>query len=81
MTIGQLLLNNYLEGKIDAIEAIRTLSGIFDPDQAVGLLAIICAITRVEQGDLDRETFKSVYIKWDYRMILERTIESLQKPS
>lgn len=62
MTIAK-LLENYLEGKTDAIQVIRTLSGMFNPNHAVDLLTLICAITRVEQGDLDRETFKDVYIK------------------
>jgi hypothetical protein len=55
------LLNNYLAGKINAIETIRTLSGMFNPDHAIAILSIICNITRIEQGDLDKETFKELY--------------------
>jgi hypothetical protein len=55
------LLTNYIEQKTDAISVIRTLSGMFNPDYAVDILAIICAITRVEQGDMDRATFKAVF--------------------
>ena len=62
MTIKQ-LLEEYLEGKQSAIHVIRTLSGMFDPNHAVGILTLICAITRAEEGDLDKETFKEVYTK------------------
>jgi hypothetical protein len=55
------LLTKYLNGQTDAISVIRTLSGMFNPDYAIDILAIICAITRVEQGDMDKETFKSVF--------------------
>jgi hypothetical protein len=55
------LLLDYANGKNNAISVIRTLSGMFNPDHAVGLLSIVCAITRVEQGDLDRDLFKQLY--------------------
>lgn len=55
------VLLDYLNKKNDAISTIRELSGIFNPDYAVDILAIICSITRVEQGDMDRETFKKVF--------------------
>lgn len=55
------LLINYLDGKTDAIQTIRTLSGMFNPDHAVAILSLICSITRVEQGDLDKELFKELY--------------------
>ena len=42
---------------------IRGLSGIFNPDHAVSILTWICAITRLEEGDLDEDTFRSVYLK------------------
>lgn len=57
------LLDNYLDGKTDAISVIRTLSGMFNPDHAVSLLTLICAITRIEQGDLEKEDFKSIWMK------------------
>lgn len=55
------LLNNYVDQKTDAITVIRALSGMFNPDYAIDILTIICAITRVEQGDMGRETFKAVF--------------------
>jgi hypothetical protein len=55
----------YLNGKNDAIQLIRTLSGMFNPENAVLLLTLICAITRIEQEDLDKDTFWKVYMKQD----------------
>ena len=55
------LLAQYLNGQITSTEAIRNLSGIFNPDHAVDLLAIINQICRHEQGDLETSTFKSIY--------------------
>lgn len=57
------LLNDYLDGKIDAISTIRRLSGIFQPEYALTILTLICSITRVEQGDLDKELFRKLWIK------------------
>jgi len=54
------LLVSYLDGRNDAISVIRTMSGMFNPDNAVNILSVICMITRVEQGDLDKETFRKV---------------------
>jgi hypothetical protein len=62
MTLAQ-LLDDYVDGKQNAIHTIRTLSGMFDPQHAITLLTLICAITRVEEGDLDKETFKEIYAK------------------
>lgn len=62
MTLGQ-LVHDYADEKIDAIEAIRTLTGIINPDYAIDILALVNQITRVEQRDLDRETLKSLYLK------------------
>jgi hypothetical protein len=56
------LLEEYLDGKRDAISVIRTLSGMFDPANATDLLVLICAVTRIEQGDLDKDTFRSVWL-------------------
>ena len=55
------LLTKYLNNEIDAIQTIRTLSGMFNPEHAVNILAIICSITRVEQGDMKKEFFKKVF--------------------
>lgn len=57
------LLEEYLEGKSDAITVIRTISGMFNPDHAIILMALICSITRIEQGDLDKETFRSIWLE------------------
>lgn len=56
-------IHEYLDGDIAAIDLIRTLSGAFDPRDAVSILAMICAICRVEQGDLDKETLRSFLIR------------------
>lgn len=57
------LLNEYLEGKTNAIGTIRRLSGMFNPDHAVTLLTLICAITRVEEGDLEKDMFRDLWMK------------------
>ena len=60
MTVNELLLS-YIEGETDAISAIRALSGIFDPNVAINYLVIICQITRIEQGDLEKDLFVKLY--------------------
>jgi hypothetical protein len=60
MTLKEELLR-YCNKEKDAISLIRGLSGMFNPDHAVDLLMIICCITRIEQGDLDVETFKKLF--------------------
>jgi hypothetical protein len=62
MTIKS-LLDEYIDGHQTAIRTIRTLSGMFEPKHAIAILTLICAITRVEEGDLDKETFKEIYAK------------------
>jgi hypothetical protein len=57
------LLLEYIEGKTDVISVIRAISGIVNMDHAINVLAIICMITRVEQGDLDKETFKAILLE------------------
>jgi hypothetical protein len=57
------LFEDYFAKKIDAIQAIRTLSAMFVPSHAVSILVMINQITRIEQGDLDEETFRSLYFK------------------
>ena len=56
------LCEEYLEGKRTAINVIRTISGMFNPDHAVHLLTFVCAITRIEEGDLDKDTFRKIYL-------------------
>lgn len=55
------LLAQYLRKEVDAIATIRQLSGIFNPATATDLLVLINGITRIEQGDMDRETFAEVW--------------------
>lgn len=56
------LLESYLNGEVTAISLIRTLSGMFNPEHAVNILALICQITRIEEGDLDKETFRDIWM-------------------
>lgn len=60
MTLGD-LLKQYFNKEISAIKLIRTLTGMFDPDHAIDILAITNQICRHEEGDIDTETFKSIY--------------------
>lgn len=55
------LISSYLNKEISAMEAIRMVTGIFNPDAAMDLLVLINQISRHELGDLDTETFKAVY--------------------
>lgn len=59
MLIKDLLLE-YLDGKHNAIQVIRQLSGMFDPRNAVNILATINQVTRVEQGDLEKDLLRSM---------------------
>lgn len=43
------------------IELIRQLSGAFNPDHAVDILALINQITRLHSGDLEIEVFKEIW--------------------
>lgn len=69
-------LFKYLEGESDAISLIRKLSGMFNPSAAIDVLALICSITRVEQGDLDKDTFKEI---WDLSEKLENKSDNGEK--
>jgi len=55
------LLLDVADGRTTAVRAIREISGAFNPDHAVELLAIICAITRLVEGDMTTEDFKSIF--------------------
>lgn len=55
------IFETYFKKQIDAITLIRTVSGIFEPKQAVNLLALINSICRLEQGDLDVKTFREIW--------------------
>lgn len=61
MTIKE-TLEEYLEGKRTAVSVIRVLSGAFNPDAGVSLLALICAITQVEEGDLEKDLFRQLWL-------------------
>ena len=54
-------LTAFANKEVTAIETITILSGVFNPDQAVDLLALVNQIARVESGDMDRETFKAIW--------------------
>lgn len=62
MTLKEMLLE-YVEGRQAAIPLIRALSGMFQPEQAIDRLVIICQIARMEQGDLSKEDFRKLYLK------------------
>jgi len=62
------LMTQYFKGEMDAISLIRILSGMFNPEQAVNILTLICTITRHEQGDIDTDTFNAV---WKFGIDLE----------
>ena len=62
MSLKEFLIK-YVNGEIDAISAIRSLSGAFNPDHATDILVIVCQITRIEQGDLTKEDFKNIWLK------------------
>lgn len=51
------LVDQYVNEDITALETIRVLSGVFNPDNAIDLLAIINQICRVDSGDLPKELF------------------------
>lgn len=54
-------LQKYVNKEMTAIEFLRLLSGAFNPDMAADLLALVNQVCRHEEGDLDTETFKSLY--------------------
>ena len=58
---GKQLLTEYITGERTAISTIRAFSGMFNPNQAIDILTVVCSITRVEEGDMDKETFIKVY--------------------
>jgi hypothetical protein len=55
------LLQRYCNIEISAIQLIRALTGIINPDTAIDILALVNQIARLELGDLDLETFKQMY--------------------
>lgn len=57
----QELIKKYLNKEMSSTEAIRTLTGIINPDHAVDVLAIINQICRHEMGDLSTDLMKSMY--------------------
>ena len=54
-------IQEYLNKESTAIELIRQLTASVNPNHAVDILALINQITRLESGDLDEDTFKSVW--------------------
>jgi len=55
------LLNKYIAKEMTAVEVIRRISSVFDPDAAVDLLALINSITRHELKDMDTVTFNKIW--------------------
>ncbi len=60
MTLKDLLIQ-YFNKEVSAVEAIRMLTAMVNPDHAIDILALVNQICRHELGDLDTETFKAVY--------------------
>jgi len=51
----------YADKKLTAIKLIRQMTGMINPDFAVDIVALVNQVTRVEDGDLDMETFKEMH--------------------
>ena len=60
MTIKQ-ALQDYADKKLPALELIGSMTGMFRPEAAVDILALINQITRVESGSLEFQIFKDIY--------------------
>lgn len=60
-TLQEYIVSRDTDSPKTALELIRTISGVFNPDSAVDLLVLVNQVTRLECGDLDIETFKSVW--------------------
>lgn len=54
-------IKKYLDKEMTALELIRLLTGIFNSNIAVDLLALINQICRHEAGELDTATFRAIY--------------------
>lgn len=54
-------LQQYINEEITAIELIRLLTGVFDPDNALELMALINQVCRHEEGDIPTVEFKKIY--------------------
>lgn len=54
------ILNQYIKKEVTAIQVIRDITGILNPEHAVPICAVIQLICRHEQGDLDTEMFKQL---------------------
>lgn len=67
MTIDK-LINQYLDKEVEYTDVVRQLSGIFRPEHACDLLAIINQVTRHKIGEVDTLTMKDI---WDVRKIMD----------
>jgi hypothetical protein len=54
-------LQEYVSKKTTALQLIGSMTGMFNPDMAIDILALINQITRVESGDMDLQIFKDMY--------------------
>lgn len=54
-------LQEYADKKTTAIKLIRSMTGTVRAEMAIDVLALVNQITRIEEGDLDMETFKEMY--------------------
>lgn len=55
------LLQEYVDKNQTATQVIGLLTGIINPDQAINILAIVNQIARHANGELDTQTFKSIW--------------------
>jgi len=55
------LLQSYLNKEVTAIHVIRTLTAMFDPEDAINLLVVVNQITRLEEGDMDVKDFQAMF--------------------
>lgn len=60
MTLKEILVD-YVDGNRDAVTTIRILTSIIRPEQAIDILALVNQITRMEHGDMDKDTFVEIY--------------------
>lgn len=47
--------------EITAVQLIRDMTGIINPEFAVDIIALVNQVTRVELGDLEMDLFKEMH--------------------
>jgi len=60
MTIKD-LFQDYLDGKESFPQTVRMLTGIVEKDRVFSILAMVNQLSRLELGDMDRDTFIEIY--------------------